>query len=84
MFLVSFVFLLLFLISFYLLSSTFGFINWILSPRTGYQYHRVGAGEYYAFALLFLSTSFSILLLFLRKNRSIYLFQLYISFLLGS
>ena len=87
MFLVSFVFLLLFLISFYLLSSTFGFINWILSPRTGYQYHRVGAGEYYAFALLFLSTSFSILLLFLRKNRSIYLFSIvyiFFAWFLGS
>ena len=87
MFLVSFVFLLLFLISFYLLSSTFGFINWILSPRTGYQYHRVGAGEYYAFALLFLSTSFSILLLFLRKNKSIYLFSIvyiFFAWFLGS
>jgi len=48
----------LFLISFVLLAQpTYGVINWILNPRTGYQYYRTGAGQWYAFCLLFLSVS---------------------------
>lgn len=87
MFLVSFILFLLFCISFYFLSSSFGLLNWITSPRTGYQFHRVGAGEYYAFALLFLSTSFSLLLLFLNKKRNIYFFTVvyvFFAWFLGS
>lgn len=88
MFFLSFLFLFLFFLSFYILSTnSLGFINWIISPRTGYQFHRTGAGQYYALALLFLSTSFSLRLLFLKKTKNILLFTiLYIifSWLLGS
>ena len=88
MILVSLFFFFLAIFSFLLLSShSFGVWNWINDPRTGYQYHRVGGGQYYAFFLLFLSTSYSILLLYIKRN-SIVLFSyfsfMFVVWLLGS
>lgn len=88
MLLASFFMLIIFFISFIALSSnSFGVINWIQSPRTGYQFHRTGAGQYYALALLFLSSSFSICLLYIKKTINILLIlgiYLILAFLLGS
>ena len=74
---VSLLFLLLAFFFFYLLTShSFGFLNWIKAPRTGYQLHRTGTGQYFALALLFLSTSYAILLLYLKTFRKIMFFTL--------
>jgi len=49
------------LVLFYFMAdSNFGFVNWLKSPRTGYQYHRVGVGGLYALSLTFLSLAFTI------------------------
>jgi hypothetical protein len=76
--LVSIFFLILFIITFILLTKNFGLINWILNPRTGYQLHRVGSGHWYALSLLFLSTSYTLSLLY-SKNilSSIIIFLVY-------
>lgn len=85
---VSIFFLVLFLLCFILVSSySFGIINWLLSPRTGYQFHRTGVGHYYALALLFLSTSYALRLIYTRKSKSIFkwtLFYLLIVWFMGS
>jgi hypothetical protein len=84
----AFVFFLLFVISFLLLSSSsFGVINWILDPRTGYQLHRMGAGQFWLFSISFLSISFALTCLFTRKYSNLFLMLLlFVSFayLLGS
>ena len=50
----------LFVIFFYLLaSSEFGLVNWILDPRTGYQFYRTGQGHWYALGMSFLSAAFT-------------------------
>jgi hypothetical protein len=80
-------FLMLFFVAFFMLTKEFGFINWILSPRTGYQQYRVGSGHWYALSLLFLSTSYTLSLLYSKSIISyVLLFFLYIGlvFLLGS
>lgn len=60
----QFLFLFLALFIFYeMTSNTFGFINWINDPRTGYQYHRAGFGAHFALSLSFLSLSFVFALL---------------------
>lgn len=52
-------FLLLFFSFLYLLaSSEFGFLNWLLDPRTGYQFYRLGHGHWYALAVSSLSAAF--------------------------
>ena len=68
-------------------SSSLGVAGWIASPRTGYQFHRSGAGQYYALALLCLSTSYALLLLFVRRRSQVVLglaVYLCFAFLLGS
>lgn len=73
----SVIFLFLFLACFVILAShSFGLINWIMSPRTGYQLHRTGMGTFYALALLFLSTSFTIRLVYTKKISSIFMWTL--------
>lgn len=68
----SIFFLILFFISFVILAShSFGLVNWIKSPRTGYQFHRSGAGQYFAFALLFLSTSYTLRLIYTKKTANV-------------
>jgi hypothetical protein len=68
-----------FLCSLILLSSDFGLFNWILDPRTGYQYYRMGNGHWYGFAILFLSISF-VLCTINQKSKKI-LFILFIFYL---
>lgn len=84
----SIVFYFLFFLSFYMLtSSSFGFFNWLKDPRTGYQLHRVGAGQFWVFSISFLSVSFAIFTLYVKKNTNLFIFlllYLYSAYLLGS
>lgn len=87
MMLTSLIFLILFFISFLLLSRNYGLINWILNPRGGYQFGRTGSGVFFALSLLFLSTSYSIALLFCRKNKQVFpisILYLFFVWFLGS
>lgn len=65
------VFLCLFVISFVMLSSEFGLSNWLKAPREGYQYYRAGAGQWFGLSITFLSLSYTLVTLCLRKIRSI-------------
>lgn len=84
----SIIFYFLYFLSFYLLSSSsFGFINWLKDPRTGYQLHRVGAGQFWVFSISFLSVSFAIFTIYVKKSRNLFIFlipYLYSAYLLGS
>jgi hypothetical protein len=84
----SLVFYFLFFLSFFLLSSSsFGFLNWIKDPRTGYQFHRVGAGQFWVFAISFLSISFAIFAFTVKKNLTLVIIlvpYLCSAYLLGS
>ena len=84
----SFIFFLLFAISFYLLASKqFGLFNWLTNPRLGYQLYRDGSGQYWILSVSFLALSFSLLMLNRLSiiRRSIYfLFYSCCAFLLGS
>ncbi|MBK0371267.1 O-antigen polymerase [Flavobacterium agrisoli] len=84
----SIVFYFLFFLSFFLLSSSsFGFLNWIKDPRTGYQLHRMGAGQFWVFAISFLSVSFTIFAFSVKKNINLIMLlvpYLYSAYLLGS
>lgn len=87
MILVAMFFLFLFVIMFILLSRDFGFINWLMNPRIGYQLHRAGNGQWYALSLLFLSTSYTIMMIYSRKISSLLLILIVyvlLVFLLGS
>lgn len=84
----SAIFFFLYLISFYLLASKqFGFINWIINPRTGYQLYREGAGQFWVFSVSFLALSFALIML---KNHSmtfraiLFTVYAYCAYLLGS
>lgn len=78
----------LFLLFFVVTASwSFGLINWILSPRTGYQMHRTGAGAFYALSVSFLAVSYVLALLSLSVRWHIiaaWLFFLPFVFMLGS
>jgi hypothetical protein len=81
-------FYILFFLFFYLLSSSsFGFINWLKDPRTGYQLYRVGAGQFWVLSISFLSVSFTIFTVYVKNIRNIFIFlipYLYSAYLLGS
>lgn len=85
---VSLFFALLFLLCFiFVASHSYGLINWLISPRTGYQFHRSGVGQYYALALLFLSTSFALRLIYTRRIKQIFkwaFFYLFVVWFMGS
>jgi hypothetical protein len=85
---VGWLFLAVFFISFFLLAShSYGVINWITHPRTGYQFHRSGAGQYYALSLSMLSVAFVLFTISAKRNISvifILLIFLPIVYLLGS
>ncbi len=71
-----------FFICFILLAShSYGIVNWIISPRTGYQLYRSGAGVFYALSLLFLSTSFALRLIYTIRFKSIFIWTLFYLFL---
>lgn len=83
----AWIFLGLYFVSFLLLSQSFGVLNWIASPRTGYQLHRVGAGQWFAFAITFLSTSLVLSTVYVRSAHIVLLitpFYLLFVYLLGS
>lgn len=84
----SVLFYFVFFICFLLLANnSFGVLNWIRDPRTGYQLHRTGAGQFWLFAISFLSLSFSLFLIFQRSYLKILLCMpifLWSAFLLGS
>jgi hypothetical protein len=65
---------------FYKLANTsFSVMQWIENPRMGYQYHRTGAGHFYALFLLSLSISFTFVLLYTKKTiNAIFLFIFYL------
>jgi len=67
------IFFALFLVSFVLLSRSFGLLSWIADPRTGYQLHRTGAGQWYAFSLSFLSLSLALSAIYARTNFAVVL-----------
>ncbi|MCS6098305.1 hypothetical protein [Shewanella baltica] len=50
--------------------SDMGLINWLLSPREGYQYHRSGVGSLYAASLTFLSLAYTLSFLSSKNNIS--------------
>ena len=81
------VFLGLYVVSFLMLTKSFGLIHWLADPRTGYQLHRAGAGQWYAFSLTFLSVSMLLSTTYARTTfRALALAPLYLGliFLLGS
>ena len=88
MLLAAIFFYILFFIFLLLLSShSFGFINWILNPRTGYQLHRTGAGQYWVFAISTLSVSFTLFCIYTKSLKRLFLLFLFIifsSYMLGS
>jgi hypothetical protein len=73
---------------FYKLSNrSFSTIQWIKDPRAGYQFHRTGAGHFYALFLLSLSISFTLILLYAKKTLNVvllFIFYLFIIRLFGS
>jgi hypothetical protein len=70
-----------------LANTSFSIIQWIKEPRTGYQFHRTGAGHFYALFLLSLSISFTLVLLYTKKTINtiiLFVFYLFIIRLFGS
>ncbi|PCJ29317.1 MAG: hypothetical protein COA99_19530 [Moraxellaceae bacterium] len=83
----SIFFLLLFFLTFILLTRDFGLLNWIANPREGYQLHRVGNGQWYALSLLFLSVSFTLIMVYTKtvlKTIFVFFFYAFLIFFLGS
>lgn len=81
-------FLGLFLLSFVLLAQhSFGIWDWIKDPRTGYQLHREGAGQWYALCVSFLSVSIVLATTYARSTHLVIgltLPYLFCAYLLGS
>lgn len=77
-----------FLLSFVITASwSFGLLNWLMSPRTGYQLHRAGAGPFYAMAVSMIAVSYILAMLAASSQRRIiatWLIYLPFVFLLGS
>ncbi len=68
-------------------SWSFGLLNWLMSPRTGYQLHRSGAGPFYAIAVSMIAVSYILALLAANSQKRIivtWLVFLPFVFLLGS
>jgi hypothetical protein len=68
-------------------SREYGVVNWIMNPRTGYQYHRGGQGHWYALAVNSLAVSSALLGLFASSRRHFFLSSLplfFLAYLLGS
>lgn len=68
-----FFYVLFFTCLFLLASSSFGFINWLLNPREGYQFHRSGAGFLWVLAISFLSVSFVLSSLYAKSRIKLFL-----------
>lgn len=81
------VFLALYVFSFLMLTKSFGLVHWLADPRTGYQLHRAGAGQWYALSLTFLGVSMVLATTYARTTvRALALAPVYLGliFLLGS
>lgn len=82
------IFFVLFILFFVITASwSFGLLNWIMSPRMGYQLHRMGAGAFYAMAVSFLAVSYILAVLAATSRRGIittWILFLPFVFLLGS
>lgn len=81
------VFLVLYAFSFLMLTKSFGLVHWLADPRSGYQYHRTGAGQWYALSLSFLCVSMVLATTYARTTvRALALAPVYLGliFLLGS
>jgi hypothetical protein len=68
-------------------SREYGVVNWIINPRTGYQYHRDGQGHWYALAVNCLAVSSALLALLARSGGQFFLSSLpvfFLAYLLGS
>lgn len=81
------VFLVLYAGSFLMLTKSFGLVHWLADPRTGYQLHRTGAGQWYALSLSFLCVSMVLSTTYARTTvRALALAPVYLGliFLLGS
>ena len=87
MVLAGWIFLALYFVSFLLLTQSFGLLNWISNPRLGYQLHRTGSGQWFAFAVTFLTTSMTLMAVYVRRTHFVLLmapfFLVFVS-LLGS
>jgi len=84
---IVFLFGLLYIFSFSMLAShSIGIIDWVKSPRSGYQVGREGAGQWFAFSITFLSVvSFFTLISFNGKKLFISIIILaYLWYLTGS
>jgi len=80
-------FLVLFALSFLVLTQSFGLLNWLANPRLGYQYHRTGAGQWYALCLTFLGVSLVLSTTYARSTfRAVAVAPVYLAliYLLGS
>ncbi len=76
----------LYCLSFLLLTRDFGLVSWLLDPRSGYQFHRTGSGQWYALCITFLSTSLVLATIYVRSTHTALLLSLpYVAaaFLLG-
>lgn len=81
------VFLVFYAFSFLMLTKSFGLVHWLADPRTGYQLHRTGAGQWYALSLTFLGVSMVLATLYARTTvRALALAPVYLGliFFLGS
>ncbi len=75
----SFIFLALFFLSFIGLTGEYGLLNWIIDPRSGYQYYRSGVGYWFGFSITFLSVSYVLITLSCKKATSVfYIFFSYV------
>lgn len=66
----------LYALSFLLLTRDTGLVAWILDPRTNYQLHRTGVGQWYALCITFLSTSLVLATVYARSTHTILLLAL--------
>jgi len=66
----------LYALSFLLLTRDTGLVAWILDPRTSYQLHRTGVGQWYALCITFLSTSLVLATVYVRSTHTILLLAL--------
>lgn len=72
-FLEIFFFVASFVLFYCMAEASFGFLNWLNSPRTAYQYYRVGVGGLYALSLTLLSLAFAIGLVRQKKLFNIFI-----------
>ena len=66
----AWVFLGLYFVSFLLLTRETGLVTWLLDPRSNYQLHRTGVGQWYALCISFLSTSMVLATMYSRSTHS--------------